>query len=172
MRKEKLFYHKWCRIKQNVTSLVLWCTWRGFSDSVYSRLDDYWWGTIPSCIVKIGWGRIRTNSWGTISSGREKFDVDRPSWNKRNHDHAIILIIWYKSNIHDLYCKKIITILQTMFPFKTFAEFSWGIFVALKKMNRVGWRDPWSIEIKQRHWLVTLQWDPWFAYINQTTSVT
>ena len=36
---------------------------------------------------------------------------------------------------------------------------------------RVNWRDPWSIKIKQRHWLVILQWDPWLVYIYQTTSV-
>ena len=38
-------------------------------------------------------------------------------------------------------------------------------------MNRVSWRDPWSIQIKQRHWLVILQWDPWLVYINETTFI-
>ena len=43
--------------------------------------------------------------------------------------------------------------------FKRFTEFSWGIFGALKKMNCVSWRVLWSIQIKQRHWLVILRWD-------------
>ena len=38
-------------------------------------------------------------------------------------------------------------------------------------MNRVSWRDPWSIQIKQRHWLVIFQWDPWLVYINETTFI-
>ena len=32
--------------------------------------------------------------------------------------------------------------------FKRFTEFSWGIFGTLKKINRVSWRDPWSIQIR------------------------
>ena len=56
--------------------------------------------------------------------------------------------------------------------FKRVTEFSWGIFGVLKKMNRVSWRDPWSIKIKQRHWLVIFHWDSWLVCINRTTLVT
>ena len=55
---------------------------------------------------------------------------------------------------------------------KDLLNFPWEIFGSLKMTNRVSWRDPWSVQIKQRHWLVILQWDPWLVYINQTTSVT
>ena len=76
------------------------------------------------------------------------------------------------SYIYKLYSNIYIYIHLEKIYCKRFTEFSSGIFGELEKMHRVNWRGPWSIQIKQGHWLVILQWDPSLVYRNQTTLVT
>ena len=113
------------------------------------------WNRVVYCKLFLVLNRISlvrfAHLWDILVNTRNKFHISAHPWPQVGH--------WMMFLPHcDVLCASIteqtmekwnlfVLIFKNTFDFKIFTEFSGGIFWALKKMNRVGWRDPWSIQI-------------------------